>query len=211
MPTAPTDIISALGSVLDIFLSDIRHRERAVFILCDSVVEMACKRKAKQTNHTFQTNCTFYAAWTASGVRLSRTGLGARVNDRRNTRNTMVHESTAVTVDTQTCADAIKDIIEVLKKLWGRRDSLNNLRDWHMVALRIVRLYSSDGDEIKRQEFEDAMRKEHWRGDHERRQPMVNENIFESGLRGFWGVLVKQVPGQVEQVLNACQIDNSPI
>ncbi len=45
---APREIVDALESVLDIFLSDIRHRERAAFILWDNLVEMACKRKAKQ-------------------------------------------------------------------------------------------------------------------------------------------------------------------
>ena len=36
--------IAALESIIEIFLSDIRHRERSVFILCDNLVEMTCKK-----------------------------------------------------------------------------------------------------------------------------------------------------------------------
>lgn len=117
----------------------------------------------------------------------------------------MQHQSASVAVDTQACADAINDVVEVFLKLWGRR-AMDNLRQWHRVALRIVKLYSSEGDSLKRQQFEDAMRRERWRGDADMRPPRVNENIIEAGRRGYWSVLVKQVPSQVEQVLSLCDI-----
>lgn len=205
MPTTPSEIVDSLESLLDIFLSDIRHRERTVFILCDNLVEMACKTKAKSHNHRFDTSCNFYDAWNAPGVRLPRNGLGERVQLRRETRNTMQHENPAVTVDTQVCADAIKDIPEIMKKLWGR-NALNNLRHWHHVALRIVRLYSCDGDFVKRQEFEDAMRRECWRSEAEHRNPRVNESIIEIGRRAHWGIIIKQNPIQVEQILDSYDI-----
>jgi len=203
MPAAPTEIVDGLESILDIFLSDVRHRERAVFILCDNLVEMACKTKAKQRNHRFETDCGFYDAWNAPSVRLPRNGLGTRVQNRRDMRNLMQHASAAATVDTQTCADAIIDIPELLRKLWGR-NALDNLREWHKIALRIVKLYSSDGDPIKRQGFEDAMRHEQWRADIDERNPKINEIIVEVGRRGFWSFLVKQAPSHVEQILLTC-------
>jgi hypothetical protein len=201
MPTTPAEIMDAFESILDIFLSDIRHRERAAFILCDNLVEMACKTKAKQKNHHFDTHCGFYDAWNAPGVRLPRNGLGARVHTRRDTRNTMQHASAAVTVDVQSCADAIHDLPAVMKKLWGSR-ALVNLRLWQRVALRIVWLYSSVGDAAVCRQFEDQMRAETWRGKAEERPPRVNEKIIECGLRNHWAIAIKQNTAQVEQILN---------
>lgn len=208
MPAAPPEIVDGLEAILDIFLSDIRHRERAAYVLCDNLVEMACKMKhtqyARRHNLPVIGRCDFHEAMVLRGVRLSQE-LRDRLQSRRDTRNLMQHQSASAAVDTQTCADAICDIQEVLPKLWGQ-NALDNLRDWHHVALRIVRLYSCNGDSGMRQQFEDAMRGESWRGDAERRQPRVNETIIEAGLRSFWGVLVKQAPAQVEQVINTCQI-----
>ena len=169
VPSAPAEIMDAFESVLDIFLSDIRHRERAAFILCDNLVEMACKTKAKQKNHKFNTNCNFHDACNAPGVRLAKNGLGGRVDSRRTTRNAMQHQSAAVTVDVHTCADAILDLPQLLKKLWGS-SALKNLRLWQAVAIRIAHLYSNSGDVNLRATFEDAMRNERWRGASERAQ-----------------------------------------
>ena len=201
MPTAPAEIMDTFESILDVFLSDIRHRERAAFILCDNLVEMACKTKAKQKNYRFDTHCNFHDAWNAPGVRLPKNGLGARVHSRRDTRNTMQHASAAVTVDVQSCTDAILDLPKVMTKLWGQ-GALRNLRPWQQVAIRIVRLYSSTGDASIRQQFEDQMRDEPWRSSAEQRPPRVHEKIIECGLRNHWAIAVKQNPHQVEQILN---------
>jgi hypothetical protein len=115
----------------------------------------------------------------------------------------MQHESASAAVDIQTCADAVKDIPEVLVKLWGQ-SALANLREWQRVGIEIVKLYSSDGDARKRQHFEDAMRRERWRTEADGRRPRVNEAILEIGRRGFWGYLIKQAPNQVEQILLPC-------
>lgn len=206
MPTAPTEIVDALESVLDIFLSDIRHRERAAFVLCDNLIEMACKTKhtqhCRRSASQANTRCNFHQAMRLSGVRMSQE-LRERLQQRRDMRNLMQHQSASAAVDTQTCADAVKDIPEVLIKLWGQ-SALGNLREWQRVAIEIVKLYSSDGDARKRQEFEDAMRRERWRTGADERQPRVNEAILEPGRRGFWGYLIKQVPNQVEQILFGC-------
>jgi hypothetical protein len=201
MPTAPTDIMDAFESILEVFLSDIRHRERAAFILCDNLVEMACKTKAKQKNHRFDTHCNFHDAWNAPGVRLPQNGLGATVHSRRDIRNTMQHASAAVTVDVQSCSDAILDLPKVMKKLWGQ-GALRNLRPWQQVAIRIVRLYLFTGDANIHRQFEDQMRAEPWRSSTEERPPRVHEKIIECGLRNHWAIAVKQNPHQVEQILN---------
>jgi len=200
---APPEIIDALESVLDIFLSDIRHRERAAFILCDNLVEMACKTKAKQHDRNFNLRCGFHDAWNAPGVQLAPNGLGGRVQSRRDTRNLMQHADATVTVDTQTCADAVLDAVRVIERLW-RNMSRRSLREWHKVALRVVRLYSSEGDVQKRQEFESRMRDESWRN-HDR-PARVREMIIEPGLRQHWALVVKHMASQVEQILNELEI-----
>ncbi len=201
---APPEIVDALESVLDIFLSDIRHRERAAFLLCDGLVEMACKTKAKQANRNFNPKKhDFHRALIASGVRLAKP-LRLRLQNRHtNIRNLMQHQNAAITVDTQTCADAIMDVVAVVDRLW-RNTTQRSFREWHKVALRIVRLYSSEGDVQKRQEFESRMREESWRN--RNRRARVREMIIEPGLRQHWAIVVKNSPGQVEQILNELQI-----
>lgn len=204
MPTAPPEIIDALESILDIFLSDIRHRERAAFILCDNLVEMTCKTKhtlhCRRNNNNPNTRCNFHDALKLSGCRLSQE-LRDRLQHRRDTRNLMQHQSASVAVDAQTGADAIIDLPEVMKKLWGQ-NALDNLRVWQRVAIRVVKLYSASGDANVRGQFEDLMRREHWRGNAEERNPRINEKIIECGLRIHWAIAVKQNPHQVEQILN---------
>src|SRR2546425_13076706 len=95
----PQEIIDSLESIIEIYFSGVRHKERAAFILCDNLVEMACKTKALQHNHTFNMSCGFHAAWNAPGVQLPPTALGARIQRYRHTRNNMQHASAAATVD----------------------------------------------------------------------------------------------------------------
>lgn len=186
---APIVIIDALESILGIYLSDIRHRERAVFILCDNLVEMTCKTKAKQHNFSFDTSCSFHNATQAPGVSLStRSGLGRRVQDRRITRNSMQHADAAITVDSQHCSDAILDVIRVIDKCWTNT-SARQFKDWLKCALRIARLYSSQGDILKRQLFEDAMRSRNWRGQGPRTLTITQMPI-EPGLRTHWRLVV---------------------
>ena len=46
--SAPRHIVDALESVLSIYFSNCRHKERAAFILCDELVEITCREKVKQ-------------------------------------------------------------------------------------------------------------------------------------------------------------------
>lgn len=204
MPAAPTEIIDAFESILDIFLSDIRHRERAAFILCDNLVEMACKTKHTQHCRRNRTapnaRCNFHQALQLPGCRLSQ-NLRDELQRRRDTRNLMQHQNVAIVVDLHASADAILDLPEVLNKLWGR-NAMDNLRAWQNVAIRIAHLYSNSGAPNIRVQFEDAMHKERWRGIAEERNPRINETIIQCGLRSHWDIAVKQNPHQVEQMLN---------
>ncbi|MEH2253251.1 hypothetical protein [Nostoc sp.] len=111
--STPPEIIDALESILEIYFSGVRHRERAAFILCDNLVEMTCKTKAKQQNHRFDMSCNFHDACTAPGVILAA-DLKIRVVGYRNTRNNMQHASAAATVDSMHCATAILDVVKVI-------------------------------------------------------------------------------------------------
>ena len=101
MPAAPTEILDAFESILDIFLSDIRHRERAAYFLCDNLVEMACKTKHTQQcrrNGTLpNTRCQFHEALQLPGCRFSHQ-LRDRLQRRRDTRNLMQHQNAAVVI-----------------------------------------------------------------------------------------------------------------
>jgi hypothetical protein len=197
---APREIIASLESILGIFLSDIRHRERAAFILCDNLVEMACKTKARQHDYNFDTTCDFHSAWNASGVSLAPNGLGRRVQDRRTTRNNMQHADAAVTVETQHCADAILDVVRVINKCWSGTYS-HRFDLWVKCALRIVQLYSSGGDQLKRQPFEDGMLNMNWRGE-SRTSIRSNESQIEPGRRVFWWLTIINHTQLVERCLD---------
>jgi hypothetical protein len=195
---APREIVDALESVLGVYFSDIRHRARASFILCDEMVEMACKLRARQANHNFNMSSGFHAAWNAPHVAINPHGLGERIQANRNTRNTLQHQSATATVDDQHCADAILDGVDVIDHCW-HESSQNDFRSWMKCALRVVRLQSSHGDGILRQEFEDELRREPWRN--ERRQPRVHEIIIAPGRRTYWQLLFTQSQAQVESIL----------
>jgi len=196
---APADIVNALESVIDIYLSDVRHRERAAFILCDNLVEMTCKTKAKEHDHRFNTSCGFYDAWNAPGVQLPRTTLGRQVQNYRNVRNNMQHGNAAATVDVYYCATAIITSVKVIDRLW--RNSSILFPYWMKIALRIIRLYSDEGDSANRKPFEQYMRDLRWRGtskDH----VLVTEIAIELGHRDYWQLGVRMQPQLVEECLN---------
>jgi len=133
-------------------------------------------------------------------VSLPPNGLGRRVQDRRNTRNNMQHADAAVTVEAQHCADAILDAVRVIDKCWART-SHHHFDSWVKCALRIVRLYSSVGDRLKRQPFEDAMFNTNWRGV-SRTSVRLNESRIEPGRRIFWWLTLIRHIHLVERCLD---------
>jgi hypothetical protein len=201
---APIEIIDALQSILDIFFSGVRHRERAAFILADNLDEMVCKTKAKQHDHNFNMRCTFFDAWNANGVALAPNGLGRRINGYRDTRNNMQHASAASTVDTQHCATVILDTVKVIDHCWHNTSRIQ-FPTWIKCALRVIRLYSSEGDITKHRRFEDKMRSINWRGS-QKEYVKPNAIQVEPGMRDFWGMMIRTRPELVEECLNDLEI-----
>ncbi len=196
---APQEILDALESVVDIYFSGVRHRERAAFILCDNLVEMACKTKARQHDYQFDTACGFHTALNAPGCEIDQE-LRDRVQNYRNTRNNMQHATAAGTVDSRHCADAIIDAIRVIDSLWINT-SEEQFPAWLTCSVRVIRYYSSaDESGVPPYEFEDRMRETPWRGSKENLAP--NEVEMRPGIRDHWGFAIKMRTYQVEQCLN---------
>lgn len=201
--SAPAEIIALLESVVGIYFSGVRHRERAAFILCDELVEMACKVRAREQNRRFDTSCSFFEATGAPGVELNVFQLGKMVNQNRQTRNQLQHGSAAATVDDEHCASAIAAAVEVVDHCWPGSSS-TAFKPWLVCALRIVKLYSSGGQELLRQGFEDAMRDHPW-GDVEGLK--ANEVAIRPGLRQFWQYTCTYFLNAVEEQLDAQGVD----
>jgi hypothetical protein len=196
---APPEIIDALESVVDIYFSGVRHRERAAFILCDNLVEMACKTRAKQHDYKFDMTCNFHDAINASGVSLPNQ-LKKRIQGYRDTRNNMQHASAAATVDWQYCATAILDAVRVIDRCWSNT-STNYLTTWMKCALRIICLYSSEGDPNQRWPFEERMRRRNWRGQ-SKRTVAPTEIQVQPGYRDYWRLAIRTRTTDVEDCLN---------
>lgn len=195
---APPEISDALESMLGIYFSGIRHRERAAFILTDELVEMACKLRAREHTHNFNMSSNFYQSWNAPGVQIPAVNLGNSIQHSRDIRNNMQHANAAATVDDEHCADAILDAVAVLDHCWPGTST--NIRPWMICALRIVRLFSSQGNQGLKAQFEDGMRSGAWRA--VTRPPRVSELLIEPGRRQHWTLVMIQSQVQVETILN---------
>jgi hypothetical protein len=195
---APPEVIDAFESVMDIYFSGVRHRERAAFILCDNLIEMACKTSAKQHDYRFDMTCSFHDAATGTGVPLANE-LVIRIEGYRNTRNNLQHASVAATVDSQHCATAILDAVRVADRCWPNTSN-GQFTPWMQCALRIVRLYSSEGDANQRGLFEETMRNRNWRGSG-REHVRIGAIQIELGHRNNWGLALRRRTTDVQDCL----------
>ncbi len=195
----PPDILDALESIVSIFCSAVRHRERAAFILCDNLVEIACKAKAKQHNHRFDMAIGFHASVTAPGVTLDA-ALIPRLTGYRDTRNNMQHVGAALTVDAQHCADAIMDAVLVLNSLWPPR-AVHELRGQLGVSLRIIRLFSAEGDPVQREDFVSNMLGHSWRSS-EGEQVKTDSVQIRPGQREYWSHALFRRTSDVLRILD---------
>src|SRR5438045_34396 len=98
---------------------------------------MTCKLRAREDNHQFNMSCGFNAAWNAPGVELDPIGLGARVQENRNTRNLLQHGAAAATVDLEHCANAILSALDVIEHCWPGAAAAD-YRYWVQCAVRII-------------------------------------------------------------------------
>jgi DNA-binding protein len=201
---APPRIIDALESIMDIYFSGVRHRERTAFILCDNLIEITCKTRAKEINNKFDMRSEFRNAINAQGVKLQTVQLGSRVIGYRDTRNNMQHSDIAATVDGQYCATAIIDAVKVIDHCW-QNTSKKQFSPWMRCALRIIRLYSSEGDASKRYSFERKMQQMRWRIS-DRESVKANSIQIEPGFRDYWWLAIRMRTPQVEECLNEFEI-----
>ncbi len=200
---APRHIVDALECVLSLYFSNCRHKERAAFILCDELVEVSCREKVKQTVPNLG-NMNFHGLLTHASIGFNVTipGLGKSVHDCHRTRNDMQHNNPAATVDTQHCADAIIDAVEVIEHCFpGAKVALP---DKLKVTLRVVRLFSQNGDPMQQRDFGDVMQQYQWRGNRERARQ--DEAIVSPGQRANWGLVIPSEYARVEALLNRVNV-----
>jgi hypothetical protein len=195
---APRHIVDALETVLSIYFSNCRHKERAAFILCDELVEVTCREKVKAAIPTLG-RMTFRPLLQHQEVGLDATvGLGRSVWACHQTRNDMQHNNPAATVDGQHCADAIVDAVEVIEHCFpGAKTALP---DKLKVTLRLIRLLSQHGDGRQQTSFGDEMQQSSWRGARERARQ--HEIIVAPGPRTNWGLVVPSEYARVEAILD---------
>jgi hypothetical protein len=196
---APRHIVDSLESVLSLYFSNCRHKERAAFILCDELIEVTCREKIKLRHRTLG-RIDFHALVTHREVGFAVTvpGLGKAIYDCHNTRNDMQHSNPAATVDGQHCADAIIDAVEVIEHCFP--GTKTHLPDKLKVTLRVIRLFSQQGDSRKQVEFGNAMQANQWRGNRERARQ--EEIILAPGTRTNWGFVIPSEYARIEALLD---------
>jgi len=183
-----------------IYFSDVRHKTRAAFILADELVEMCCKALAFAANPNLG-NIQFPTLLAHPAVHLTGQTvplLGGTLLRNHRTRNQMQHGNAAFIVDDQRCADAILDAVAAMEHCFP--GTLTVLPDALKVALRVVRVHSSQGDARLRAVFEDAMRTHAWNGTG--RRAKVSEPPYPVGSRRYWGLILFPEFAQVENILN---------
>ena len=196
---APRDIVAALECVISIFFSDVRHKNRAAFILCDELVEMTCRAKAKAADPNLgRPDFPTLLAHVDVGLNPAPDGLGRTVNATHKTRNDMQHNNAAATVDDPHCADAILDAVRVMDHCYPGAPAA--LTGELKVLLRVVALHSSNGDKGKLRAFEDAMTKTKWGGPNPKIR--VTELPIPTGHRRYWGLVIHSEYATVEALLN---------
>jgi hypothetical protein len=107
--SAPRHIVDSLESVLSIYFSNCRLKERAAFILCDELVEVTCRDRVKQTvprATVEQLNFPDLLAHPTAGLNVATPGLERSALEYHRARNDIQHNNPAATVDGQYCADA---------------------------------------------------------------------------------------------------------
>lgn len=197
--SAPRHIVDSLESVLSIYFSSCRLKERAAFLLCDELVEVACRAKIRAAGgNPRPLNFPDLLIHASVGLDIVNPGLGRATSDCHQSRNDMQHNNPAATVDSTHCADAIMDAVEVIEHCFPGTKAA--LPDKLKVTLRVVRLLSQQGDPHQQTEFGDAMRTHQWRGGRERARQ--DEVIVAPGPRANWGMVIPSEYARVEALLD---------
>ena len=110
----------------------------------------------------------------------------------------MQHVNAAFTVDDQHCADAILDALQAIEHCFPGASA--GFPEHLKVALRVVRLHSSNGNVTLRGRFEDEMRNYRWNGAEQRAKR--SEPPFPVGTRRYWSLVLMPQFADVEKILN---------
>lgn len=198
VPNGARDIVDSFECVLSIYFSGVRHNLRAAFILCDELLEVTLLAKIRETVCSSE-RLNFHKLLTHSETSLDPKSqpLGKRLQASHNTPNNMHHNNAAAAVDVQHCADAICDAVECIEHCFP--GSKNNLPDGLQTALRVVQIYSTNGDPTLRDEFEGAMLKHPWRGPSERADS--SQLIVAPGRRRHWGLVIMSNVVAIDTIL----------
>jgi hypothetical protein len=196
---APRDIFAALECVTSIFFSDVRHKNRAAFILCDELVEMTCKAKAKASNHQLG-RVGFHSLLCDAAVSLdpANSALGHSVHSSHRTRNDMQHNNAAATVDDPHCADVILDAVNVIDHCYAGASA--EFPDGMKILLRVISLHATNGNKSKLAAFEGAMVDNRWGT----AKPKIRtvELPVPVGHRRYWGLVIHSEYATIEALLN---------
>jgi hypothetical protein len=196
---APRDIIDALESVTSLYFSDVRHKQRAAFILTDELVEMCCKALALKANpHLGHIKFHQLLSHPAVQFNVKNESLEKTLLRNHDTRNKMQHVNAAFTVDDQHCADAILDAVAAIEYCFP--GTIGILTESMNVSLRVIRLHSSSGNLRLRGQFEDEMRRHRWNGIN--RQAKISEPPVPVGIRRHWSLVIPAEYATVEAILN---------
>lgn len=200
---APRHIVDSLECVISVFFSSVRHNLRAAFILCDELVEVTCKAKAKQKNPKLG-KINFFDLLKHQDVALDSktTALGGSLFASHQTRNNLQHENPAATVDVQHCADAILDAVQAIEHCFPGTTAALNFPPAIRVAMRVTRLLSSQGDLFQRSAFKSAMHDHGWRIEPKGKLSKQNEVIINPGEQDHWGIALFRDYAAVEKLLD---------
>ena len=196
---ASRDLVDALECVLSIFFSNVRHHNRAAFLLCDELVEVTCKARVKR-DHPNLGRIGFHGLLKHASVNLDpdQPGLGEALFRSHETRNQLQHAVAAATVDDQHCADAILDAVATIEHCFPGSEV--GLSDSIKIALRVVRVHSSQGTQKQRSDLEEAMRMFRWN------TPFKHANAttlpISVGSRQQWGQVIMSNNVIMADILN---------
>ncbi len=196
---AGRDIVDGLECVLSVYFSNARHHIRASFLLCDELVEVTCKAKMRSVHATIgQIGFRQLLAHASVGLDPAVPGLGETLLRNHQTRNQMQHNVAAATVDEQHCADAILDAVQALEHCFP--GSLPLLSDGITIALRVIRLHSSQENQRHRIDFDEAMRNYKWNSPYKAASSIAVP--MPVGARPYWGYIIMANNTVIERILD---------
>jgi len=151
---APSEILDLLEPIISIYFYQIPYKNRAVLILSDNLAEISCKIKIHERNPSEDLN------YVRSPELLKRVKTPKKLKEEllkfHSVRNEFQHKSPIYTVEEKTSDDSVLTTISLIKFLW-KKDALKDTQDWVSCGLRIMKLFSSNGNLQRRYSLENKL------------------------------------------------------